>query len=66
MSEREITVEEPNEKDRELLGLDGPIYLAVTRSRTYDSNGIEFEYVESKYLPQYFHFFDTATRNPLP
>lgn len=66
VSEREITVEEPNEKDRELLGLDGPIYLAVTRSRTYDSNGVEFEYVESKYLPRYFHFFDTATRNPLP
>lgn len=66
VSEREITVEEPNEQDRELLGLTGSIYLAITRSRTYDSNGIEFEYVESKYLPQYFHFFDTATRNPLP
>ncbi|NLH92232.1 MAG: UTRA domain-containing protein [Atopobium sp.] len=66
VSEREITVEKPTAQDRKLLSLEGPIYLAVTHSRTYDSNGVEFEYVEGKYLPQYFHFFDTATRNPLP
>ena len=63
---REITVEKPSPEDSKLMGLDKPMYLAVIRSHTFDSNGTQFEYVESKYLPSCFHFFDSATRTPLP
>lgn len=66
VSNREVTVEEPSTADMELLGIEGPIYLAVVRSRTFDSTGTQFEHVESKYLPGVFHFFDSATRTPMP
>lgn len=66
VSNREVTVEKPTDEDREKLGVTEPIYLAVVRSRTFDSTGTQFEYVESKYLPSCFHFFDSATRTPLP
>lgn len=66
VSNREVSVELPTPEDKELLGITEPIYLAVMRSRTYDSDGEQFEYVVSKYLPNWFHFFDSATRTPLP
>lgn len=66
VSNREVTVEEPTREDIRLLGIAEPLWLAVVRSRTYDSAGDQFEYVESKYLPNWFHFFDSATRTPLP
>jgi GntR family trehalose operon transcriptional repressor len=66
VSNREVTVEKPTEEDIRLLGIEDPLYLAVVRSRTFDSAGDQFEHVESKYLPSWFHFFDSATRTPLP
>lgn len=66
VSRRTITIEEPNEQDQVLLGIDSKSHLAVMRSQTYDSSGEQFEYVESKYLPSIFHFHDIATRTPLP
>lgn len=66
VSNREVTVEEPTDEDRERMGITKPLYVAVVRSRTFDSTGTQFEHVESKYLPSVFHFFDSATRTPLP
>jgi len=66
VSNREVTVEKPTKEDQELLSIDSSCYLAVMKSRTYDSDGEEFEHVVSKYLLNWFHFFDSATRTPLP
>lgn len=66
VSQRTITIEKPNKEDRTLLSIGPEHYLAVMRSQTFDSSGVEFEYVESKYLPSIFHFHDIATRTPLP
>ncbi len=66
VSQRSITIEKPTKEDCELLNIPENDYLAVMRSRTFDSLGLQFEYVESKYIPSIFHFHDTATRTPLP
>lgn len=66
VSQRSITIEKPTKEDCELLKIPENDYLAVMRSRTFDSLGLQFEYVESKYIPSIFHFHDTATRTPLP
>ena len=63
---RAVTVEKADQHDLDLLQVEGPLYLAVLQSMTFDSNGVQFEYIRSRYLPEIFHFFDTATRTPLP
>ncbi len=66
VSRRKVTVEPATEEDYELLGEGCAPYLAVVRSATFDAKGEQFEYVTNHYLPDYFHFYDTATRTPLP
>lgn len=36
--------------------------LAVVSSQTYNSDGIMFEYTQSRHRPDYFKFTDVATR----
>jgi len=36
--------------------------LAVVTSNTFHSDGVMFEYTQSRHQPEYFSFHDTATR----
>lgn len=64
-SKRTITVERACAHDAELLDIEGVDYLAVMRSQTFDSQGLMFEYTESRHQPDTFCFHDTATRSRL-
>ena len=61
-SKRRITVEQANDDDLLWLELDGYNCLAVVSGRTYNSDGIQFEYTQSRHHPDYFCFEDTAVR----
>ena len=61
-SKRRITVEQVNADDLAWLELDGYNCLAVVSGRTYNSDGIQFEYTQSRHHPDYFCFEDTAVR----
>ena len=61
-SKRSITVERATEKDRACLDLNGYDCLAVVTSNTFNSDGVMFEYTQSRHHPEHFSFHDTATR----
>ena len=61
-SKRRITVERASREDREQLDLDGYDCLAVVTSNTFNSDGVMFEFTQSRHQPEYFSFYDTATR----
>ena len=61
-SKRRITVERATPRDREFLDMDGYDCLAVVTSNTFNSDGVMFEYTQSRHHPEYFSFQDTATR----
>jgi len=62
VSKRTITVEKASKSDKAALEVRGTVFLACTYSLTYNSDGIMFEYVWGRYLPEYFCFHDVATR----
>ena len=61
-SKRRITVEKATPQDRELISMDSYNCLAVVTSNTFNSDGVMFEYTQSRHQPEYFTFHDTATR----
>ncbi|WP_455714311.1 trehalose operon repressor [Anaerosporobacter sp.] len=61
-SKRQIKVQKSTEIDEEYLDLTDYHVLAVVTSQTYNANGVQFEYTESRHHPDYFCFHDTATR----
>lgn len=61
-SKRTITVERATAQDEQLLKLEGYNCLAVVSSQTFNSDGVMFEYTQSRHQPDYFSFHDTATR----
>jgi len=61
-SKRLITVERATPWDRECLDLGDYDCLAVVTSNTFNSDGVMFEYTQSRHHPEYFSFQDTATR----
>lgn len=61
-SKRTITVEHATPQDEELLDLGDYNCLAVVSGQTFNSDGIQFEYTQSRHQPDYFSFHDTATR----
>ena len=63
-SQRVMTVEKVTEIDEKYLELNLNDYncLAVVTSHTFDSNGIMFEYTQSRHRPDYFRFQDNAVR----
>ena len=65
-SKRRITVEKATENDRKYLDLNGYDCLAIVTSNTFNSDGVMFEYTESRHQPQFFLFQDTATRRKTP
>lgn len=61
-SKRHVTVELADEYDQSCLELGEFNCLAVITGRTYNSDGVQFEYTQSRHHPDYFCFEDTATR----
>ena len=63
-SKRVMTVEKVTEIDEKYLELNLNDYncLAVVTSHTYNSDGVMFEYTQSRHRPDYFRFYDNAVR----
>lgn len=61
-SKRKITVERATDNDRKHLAMNGFDCLAVVTSNTFNSDGVMFEYTQSRHQPEFFAFQDTATR----
>ena len=61
-SKRIMTVEKMTEIDEKYLDLGAYNCLAVVSSQTYNSDGVMFEYTQSRHRPDYFCFQDNATR----
>ena len=61
-SKRKMTVERATEIDEKYLELNDYNCLAVIRGQTFNSDGIMFEFTQSRHRPDYFCFQDTATR----
>ena len=65
-SKRVMTVEKITQIDEKYLELDVNDYncLAVITSHTYNSDGVMFEFTQSRHRPDYFRFQDNALRRP--
>lgn len=61
-SKRIMTVEKMTQIDEKYLKLNDYNCLAVVSSQTYNSDGIMFEFTQSRHRPDYFRFQDNATR----
>ena len=63
-SKRIMTVEKITQIDEKYLELDVNDYncMAVISSQTFNSDGIMFEYTQSRHRPDYFRFQDNAVR----
>ena len=62
-SKRTMTAELANDEDKKYLELDDYNCLVIVSGRVFNSDGIQFEYTESRHRPDYFCFEDTATRH---
>lgn len=62
MSKRKMTVERATEIDEKYLELNDYNFLAVVTGQIFNSDGVLFEYTQSRHRPDYFCFQDTATR----
>ncbi len=56
-TQRKYTVERTTELDRRSIALLGYNCLAVIRSRTYNKDGVLFEFTESRHRPDRFVFY---------
>lgn len=65
-SRRIMTVEKITEIDEKYMELDVNDYncMAVISSYTYNSDGVMFEFTQSRHRPDYFRFQDNAVRRP--
>lgn len=61
-SHRIMTVEKMTEIDEKYLELGDYNCMAVVTSHTFNSDGVMFEYTQSRHRPDYFSFRDNATR----
>lgn len=66
-SKRIMTVEKMTEIDEVYLSMNAEDYncMAVVSSQTYNSDGVMFEYTQSRHRPDYFRFYDNAVRKPV-
>ncbi len=66
-SKRIMTVEKMTQIDEKYLKLNAEDYncMAVVSSHTYNSDGVMFEYTQSRHRPDYFRFYDNAVRRSL-
>ena len=63
MSKRTITVERVTQMDEDSLDLKGYDTLAVVTGQTFNSEGVMFEYTQTRHRPDYFTFQTAALRN---
>lgn len=63
-SKRVVTVEKATSLDLKYLDMDDCNCLAVVSSQTYNSDGVMFEYTQSRHHPNFFRFQDNAVRRP--
>ena len=63
-SKRRMTVEHATREDAKYLDLGDYNCLAIIESQTFDENGIQIEWTQSRHHPERFAFEDTATRHP--
>ena len=61
-SKRTMTVEHVTQVDEKYIDLKDYNCMGVITSQTFDDNGIQFEYTQSRHHPDYFRFQDIATR----
>ena len=61
-SRRRMTVERATREDEVFLALGDYNCLAVISGQTYNADGMQFEYTQSRHQPDYFCFKDTANR----
>lgn len=61
-SKRTLTVEHVTQVDEKYIDLNGYNCMAVITSQTYNDEGIQFEYTQSRHHPDYFQFQDVAVR----
>lgn len=61
-SKRTLTVERVTQVDEAYIDLKDYNCMAVITSQTFNDNGIQFEYTQSRHRPDYFQFQDVATR----
>lgn len=61
-SKRVMTVEKMTQIEEKYMDLGDYNCLAVVSSQTYNSDGVMFEYTESRHRPDYFRFQDNASR----
>ncbi len=66
-SKRIMTVEKMTQIDEKYLQMNADDYncMAVVTSHTYNSDGVMFEYSQSRHRPDYFRFYDNAVRKPV-
>lgn len=62
---RIMTVENMTQIDEKYLNLGDYNCLAVVSSQTYNSEGVMFEYTQSRHRPDYFRFQDNAICRPI-
>ncbi|MGO5028512.1 GntR family transcriptional regulator [Candidatus Agathobaculum pullicola] len=63
-SKRVVTVEKATPLDLQYLDMGDCNCLAVVSSQTYNSDGVMFEYTQSRHQPNFFRFQDNAVRRP--
>lgn len=64
-SKRQIAVKHATSFDKKHLNLKDYNCVAIVTSQTYNNDGIQFEYTQSKHSPDYFSFHNVATRQNL-
>ena len=63
-SKRTITVEPATDQDRQWIDLGEYNCMAVVTNQAYNSQGVMFEYTQSRHHPAIFRFQDNAIRRP--
>ena len=61
-SKRTLTVERATQIDEKYIDMNDYNCMAVITSQTFDDNGVQFEFTQSRHRPDYFRFQDVATR----
>lgn len=64
-SKRTITVEPATDLDRRWIDLGQYNCMAVVTNQAYNSQGVMFEYTQSRHHPAIFRFQDNAVRRPV-
>ena len=61
-SKRTLTVEHVTQVDEKYIDMNGYNCMAVITSQTFNDEGVQFEYTQSRHHPDYFRFHDVAVR----